>query len=299
MNLRDGNYQNIKNSQFIKIKTATEKRRTGLKKIFCFLFDGLDNLFNGSDLKVDDCKKINTDNNIEELNNNISVIEEQNVVTALIDCEKNSELSSIDSFDNNVLLEKNETEFFLDEQIENIIKDNLNQQKMEIEQLKNIFNDADIKNKRAVLVNGIHNFLSKTINVGLESFDVSICKNKFVSILGSIVILNNRLRNLRKIIRKENKSINYIYYNDIAIELQSQELCVDKIKEILDDSFVQLRNLKHDFTMEFYYDMDRYPETEDIMINFMNIEYQITSKSIELDEMIKTIENEDEIKVMK
>lgn len=268
-----------------------QKSKTGLKKVFGALFNGLDNIFSIPDLNQE---KTNTNNNIEDINNSVSKIEEPTVIPVLISNVENNEIPPVDSF-----LDEIKSERFIDNQLETIIDYNLNQQKEEIEHLKKLFNDTDIKNKRSVLVNGIHNFLSKTINICLESNENYICKNEFVSILGSIVILNNRLRNLRKIMRKENKNINYINYKDIVAEIQNQELCIDKIRELLDNSFSQLKNLKHDFVMEFYYDMDRYPETEDIMVNFMNIEYQITSKNIELDEMLKEMENIDNIKLMK
>lgn len=189
------------------------------------------------------------------------------------------------------------------ERVKTVIEENLKEQKDEIDELKELFNRAEIKNKRSTLVTGIHNFLSKTINIGLSLLPITICKNKFVGMLGSTVILNNRLRSMRKIIRKENKNISYITYKNIANELRNQKLCIDKTKEVLEDSMHQLQNLKQEFIMEFYYDMDRYPEADDIMTEFSSIEYQITSKNNELEEMLQTIENVEErnkqkIKVM-
>ena len=171
--------------------------------------------------------------------------------------------------------------------IKTVIDEKLKEQKNDIDELKKSFNCAEVQNKRPTLVIGIHNFLSKTMNIGLNLLPITICKNKFVGMLGSIIVLNNRLRNMRKIIRKDNNNINYITYKNIEEEIKNQQLCIGKTKEILEDSLHQLQSLKQEFIMEFYYDMDRYKETEDIMTEFASIEYQITSKNIELEEMLK------------
>ena len=187
--------------------------------------------------------------------------------------------------------------------IKTVIDENLKEQKNDIDELKKLFNRAEIKNKRPTLVTGIHNFLSKTMNIGLSLLPITICKNKFVGMLGSTIVLNNRLRNMRKIIRKENNNINYITYKTIEKEIKNQQLCIGKTKAVLEDSMHQLQSLKQEFIMEFYYDMDRYPEADDIMTEFASIEYQITSKNIELEEMLEIIDdveikNKQKIKVM-
>jgi len=165
--------------------------------------------------------------------------------------------------------------------VKTIIEENLQEQSLEIDEIKDSFNQAEVKSKRSILITGIHNFLSKTIDLGLNLLPSVISENKFDGMLGSIVVLNNRLRSIRKIIRKENKDMEYITYENI------KEVSTDKTREMLEDLMHQLQSLKQEFIMEFYYDMDRYPESDDIMTEFTSIEYQITSKNSELDEMIK------------
>lgn len=176
------------------------------------------------------------------------------------------------------------------EQIKSIIEEKIEEQTNDIDELKKEFKDAEIQNKRSTLVTGIYNFLSKTINLDLNLLPYKICKNKFAGMLGSIVILNNRLRSMRKIIRKENNNINCITYKDILEKIKNTKLCIEETKKVLEDSSHQLESLKQEFIMEFYYDMDRYPESEDIMTAFSSIEYQITSKNNKLDDIIKEIE---------
>lgn len=173
------------------------------------------------------------------------------------------------------------------EKIKNILSDNLKEQDNDINEIKQTFKQADLMDKRATLVTGIHTFLSKTINVGINLLSTPICNDRLGSMMCSAVIINNRLRNVRKIIRKDNDGIIYITYQKVINDLKTKKLCIDKIGELLDDTMRQLENLKQEFIIEFYYDMDRYEESEDIMTEFSSIEYQITSKNIELEEILK------------
>lgn len=174
------------------------------------------------------------------------------------------------------------------------IEENLVEQQIDIEEIKNLFNEAEISKKRGTIVTGIHNFLSKTINIGFSLLPLSICKNKFVGMLGSTIVLNNRLRSMRKMIRKENQNIDYITYKKLLFSVQNEKMCIMKMQEVLNDSVLQLNSLKQEFIMEFYYDMDRYPEVENIMTEFSNIEYQLTSKEMELDKYSNTISKVEE-----
>ena len=158
----------------------------------------------------------------------------------------------------------------------NIINKNIKKQEQEIEILKENFNKAAITYKRAVLIKDINNYLNNVINTEINS---TALDNQQVEIISSVIILNNRLRGIRKIISKENKNIQYI--NNL-FEIDNPLICLEKTKEIIKDSMKQIKKLKQEFIMEFYYDMDRYPETEELMTSFSNIEYQITSKEREL-----------------
>lgn len=174
-----------------------------------------------------------------------------------------------------------------------IIEEYLTSQKIEIKELKEQFHQAQINDKRSVLVEQIHKFLDKTIDIGLNVSLPSFYKNKVDGMLVGLVIINNRIRNIRKIIRKENKDIDYIIYDNIKEIIKNEISCIYKTKEILDDTLYQLDNLKQEFIMEFYYDMERYSVSEDIMTEFSSIAYQIASKQSELDFLLKKIEDKD------
>lgn len=167
-----------------------------------------------------------------------------------------------------------------------IMNDNQKEQSNDIEQLKDSVKKVESNKKRSTLVIEIHNFLNKTIDIGINLIPTNISKNIHLGILVSVVVLNNRIRQLRKIMRKENSEIEVIKYKDIIEILKDNELIVEKTKELLVDSLYQLKNLKQEFEIEFYYDMDRYNETEDIMVDFASIEYEITSKKNELEELL-------------
>lgn len=63
---------------------------------------------------------------------------------------------------------------------------------------------------------------------------------------------------------------------------------------MLNDAKIQLESLKQEFVMEFYYDMDRYLEANDIMLEFSDIMYQLSSREDALDEYENKLFNEDE-----
>lgn len=161
------------------------------------------------------------------------------------------------------------------------IDGNLQKQQIEINELKKEFNNVSIDKKRSVFIMGIDNFLVNTFNLQISL--VPVCKNKFLKVLESMVILNNRIRNMRKIISKENDNINYIKYDELLEFINTKTLCSQKLQEIIDDSFLQIENLKQEFMLEFYYDLERYHESDSIMESFSNIEYQLKSRSIELE----------------
>lgn len=170
--------------------------------------------------------------------------------------------------------------------IHNIINENIKEQTKDIEQLRDNVKRVETKEKRANLIIEIHNFLNKTIDTGINLITLPNNKNQSLEVLINVIVLNNRLRNLRKIMRKENSKIEFIRYKDIVDSIKQDELTNSKTEELINDTLFQFKTLKQEFEMEFYYDMDRYSETNEIMIDFSSIEYEITSKRIELEELL-------------
>jgi len=246
-----------KKNNFEKFQNATDKSKGLLKNTFGTLFSFIENISG-------------TSKNRAENDEIISCNE-----TSLNDLDTMNNSKGNDKF---VMYEEDKQE---NEDMENIvqnkIKENITEQEKDINILKNEFKKAGVKDKRSVLVNGIHNYLSNTINIEINSL---VLNDRMTEIFCSTIILNNRLRGIRRIIRKENKNIEYI---NNSFQTNSEILCLEKVKEIIEDSIDQIKNLKQEFIMEFYYDMDRYPETEDIMTEFSSIEYQITSKEREIE----------------
>lgn len=178
--------------------------------------------------------------------------------------------------------------------IKNLINTNINEQDMDIDKIRVAFKNASMGKKRSSIVTGVHNFLTKTINIGMSLVPVAVCKNKAIGMLGSVVVLNNRIRSMRKMINKKNQNINDILYSDISSSIQTEKNCVLKTREMLNDAKMQLESLKQEFIMEFYYDMDRYLEANDIMLEFSDIMYQLSSREDALDEYENKLFNEDE-----
>lgn len=163
------------------------------------------------------------------------------------------------------------------------IEKNFERQENDINNLKKLFNQAKFTDKRKTFVEGVHNLLAKALSLEFST----TCKNKFIEVLGSTIILNNRIRSIRKVLRKENDSIEYLTYKYISDSLNEQKDYIEKSKNMVDDSIHQLKTFKQEFIMEFYYDMDRYPQTESIMEAIAELEYQVRSKADELDSVIE------------
>ena len=91
--------------------------------------------------------------------------------------------------------------------IHNIINENIKEQTKDIDQLRDNVKRVETKEKRATLIIEIHNFLNKTIDTGINLITLPNNKNQSLEVLINVIVLNNRLRNLRKIMRKENSEI--------------------------------------------------------------------------------------------
>lgn len=276
-------------NNFDAIQNVTDKSKGLLKSTFGTLFTAIDKIYKKKSIKENQDveeeyieekvydsipESIATeepnfayDDNYE--NKFITDIETEEREHIDINDEISTEVESktIEQEENDEFVEEENIQCVEEENIQykdHIILSYLEEQRKDIQFIKDEFNNTDVKNKRAVLITEIHNFLNKTINIDIDSLSLEDNMNKN---LYATVILNNRLRSLRQILRKENKDISY-YEN------------VDEsdIDVIINDAEHQIKMLKQEFIMEFYYDMDRYPESDDIMIEFSSIEYQIASK---------------------
>lgn len=254
----------------------------------------------------DKCKKLKENNKNGEFDSILNEIEAIDIYHfSKTDEELNKLLSKCGNLISNLekqeeLKEKEEQEEKGEEDItiskmdlkylEQNIEINLKEQRAEIQKINELFNQVPNIKKRGIVVSGIHNFLSNTISIGLSILPMSLFKNPFMGALASSVILNNRLRNMRRLINKENK-IGYIKYSDISKRIAKQNDCIYQTKDVLGDSMFQLKSLRQEFELEFYLDIDRYPELKEIKEQFNAIEYQIESKNIELKEMLKELEH--------
>lgn len=182
-----------------------------------------------------------------------------------------------------------------------IIDDNLKRQQLEIDKIKILFKQAEKIKKRKTFLSGIYNFLNGTIGVGLALLPLKLFKNKMVGIMGSGIVINNRLRNLRKLMNKQNNDIDFITYKTVAQQIHDEKSCRLATQAILDDTMQQLGYLKTEFFLEFSYDMERYPESELIQQQFQAIEDQILRRNMELQtqlEQLNILEEKSKEKVL-
>lgn len=167
------------------------------------------------------------------------------------------------------------------------INENLEEQEKEIDKMKQLFKKADKMRKRGSLLRGVHRFLGTTITLAISILPLKLFKNKMVGIMGTGIVLNNRIRSMRKLINKQNNDINYITYKDVAHQINEQKACALSTEMILTDTLQQLNYLKTEFFFEFSFDLELYPEAKMIQKQFQAIEEEILRRNVELQDMLE------------
>lgn len=165
------------------------------------------------------------------------------------------------------------------------IEKNIQEQEEEINKIKDLFRKAERVKKRKTFLGGFTKFLKNTIHLGLTALPIKLLKNPTIGILGSTIILNNRLRGMRKLINKQNDSLGYINYKEIERQIADQRSLNITTQAILEDTASQLKHLKIEFFWEFSYDLEQHPEIQQIKQQFIAIEAQIAEKNRQLQEM--------------
>lgn len=167
------------------------------------------------------------------------------------------------------------------------IEKNIQEQEEEIEKIKDLFRQAERVKKRPTFLGGFTKFLKNTIQLGLTALPIKLLKNPTIGILGSTIILNNRIRGMRKLINKQNAALSYINYKEIERQISDQRSLNITTQAILEDTASQLKHLKIEFFWEFSYDLEQHPEIEQIKQQFIAIESQIAEKNRQLQTMFE------------
>ena len=170
--------------------------------------------------------------------------------------------------------------------VESSIEENLNNTHKEIDKLKTIVNLTSPKIRKKTFYSGIVNFLNNTVTLSNTMFPIVLFKNQLVGFLTSSILINNRIRTIRKAITSKNKNLSYIEYRDIIKKLDSKIGCLTNIQTVLGDTLKQIEKLEYEIESEYQEDFEEYKETTDMYRKLDILKEQITPKKQEIDEMI-------------
>ena len=170
--------------------------------------------------------------------------------------------------------------------VESSIEENLSNTQKEIDKLKTLVNLTSPKIRKKTFYSGIVNFLNNTVTLSNTMFPIVLFKNQLVGFLTSSILINNRIRTMRKVITSKNKNLSYIEYRDIIKKLDTKIGCLTNIQTVLGDTLKQIEKLEYEIESEYQEDFDEYKETTDMYRKLDILKEQITPKKQEIDEMI-------------
>ena len=170
--------------------------------------------------------------------------------------------------------------------VESSIEENLSNTHKEIDKLKTIVNLTSPKIRKKTFYSGIVNSLNNTVTLSNTMFPIVLFKNQLVGFLTSSILINNRIRTMRKVITSKNKNLSYIEYRDIIKKLDTKIGCLTNIQTVLGDTLKQIEKLEYEIESEYQEDFDEYKETTDMYRKLDILKEQITPKKQEIDEMI-------------
>lgn len=173
--------------------------------------------------------------------------------------------------------------------IESSISENLVNTHKEIDKLKNIVNLTNPKIRKKTFYSGIEDFFKTTVNLSASMFPIVLFKNQLVGFLTSSILINNRIRTVRKVITNKNKNLNYIEYRDIIKKIDSKKGCLTNIQTVLGDTLKQIEKLEFEIENEFNEDFDSYKEIVNMYKNLDLLKEQIIPKKEEIDEMLSKV----------
>lgn len=174
--------------------------------------------------------------------------------------------------------------------IDSSIKENLSNTHKEIDKLKKIVDYTNPKIRKRTFYGGILDFLKNTLEITVSMFPIVLFKNQLVGYLTSTILINNKIRTLRKVICSKNKSMAYIEYRDIIKKLETKQGCLENTKIVLSDTLSQIEKLEYEIEQEYKDDFDTYPQIIDIYRQLDNIRNQIVPKKEEIELMVTDIE---------
>ncbi len=138
--------------------------------------------------------------------------------------------------------ERNKDDLFL---IEDYIKKDVDKVQKEIKKLNKLLD----KNRKKRSFPIFKTFFANTLRFGVTLLPLKLFKNRLLGNLLSMVLLNNKIRAMRNIVKKQD--INYLDVESLINNIKKNSEITQKNISICDDSLYQLVNLKEEFLFEY------------------------------------------------
>ena len=184
--------------------------------------------------------------------------------------------------------ERNKEDLFL---IEDYIKKDVEKVNKEIKKLNKLLE----KNRKKTSIPIFRTFINSTLRFGVTLLPLKLFKNKLLGNLLSMVLLNNKIRGMRNIVKKQ--ELNYIDVESLVDNIKKNSDITNKNIIICDDSLYQLVNLKEEFINEYkdYLGIDEVSQT----LNKIEVLENTLIKQKEKLTLTKTELNKAKVKVRK
>ena len=239
--------------------------------------------------------------NKEELDNNINdEIKKDNVDILKVERSDNKKLKvlqdekrtdKIEIKKNEVLKDKNLIYFKDFKLSSDLIFNDLKEQEKELEEIDKKFNNLKLSK--------INLFIKKALNVAISFLPIKLFKNKFIGALTSGLILNNRLKYIRKLTNSYDKEIILYNYKNILKGIKDNLDCLEKIKMISIDSLEQIEIIRNNILNDYQEYLDA-EEIKNALNHLKELELDITKKILKIEkeeEQLKKVEEKGKQKI--
>ncbi len=122
--------------------------------------------------------------------------------------------------------------------------------------IRNFVNRANPKLRNRAFLNGMASYVKNMVKLSFSMFPVVLFKNRQIGTLTSCMLVNNRIRMARKLVRDEKKEIVYMEYNKIEGQIVTRINCYLTIKNVVENSLDQLNKLTEEIENKFRFEKD-------------------------------------------
>ena len=136
--------------------------------------------------------------------------------------------------------------------ISSSIIEDLDHTKEEMSKIRNFVSKANPKLRDKAFINGVTSFTKNTIKMIDSMFPTTLFKNRYLGNITSCVLINNRIRLMRKLISNQKKEMLYMEYKNVVGQVENKDNCLVTTKNVIDNSIDQLEKLILEVDSRYY-----------------------------------------------